>query len=172
MLKLLLLRHAKSGWDDAALSDHERPLSKRGAKAAPLMGRFIAKSEHRPERVLCSDAVRTRATLTLLLPELGAPPPQITYDSALYLASAPDIMAFIRAHAGDATCVMVIGHNPGMHALALALVGSGDRMAMRDMSIKYPTAALAVITFPVDSWDDVGPAAGRLDVFQTPRALV
>src|SRR5690242_2888272 len=96
MLTLSLLRHAKSNWDDATLDDFDRPLSKRGANAAPEMGRAIRELKLKPDLVLCSAAVRTRATVALVLLELGPPPPEVRYDEALYLASPKEMLSHIR----------------------------------------------------------------------------
>ncbi len=172
MVKLLLLRHAKSDWGHSGLGDHERPLSKRGTKAAPMIARHIAKQNLKPDLIICSDAIRTRATLALVLPELGSPPPETIIDEQLYLASAETILATVRKYAhNEHQNVMVIAHNPGLHGLALTLAGQGDRMALRNLAMKFPTAALAVISFKADDWSDVAPAKGALKEFITPREL-
>ena len=171
MLTLLLFRHAKSDWS-ADLADHERPLNKRGVKAAPLVARHIASSGQSPDRILCSDAVRTRATLSLVLTELPNPPPAVDIDERLYLAAAETILDVLRERAGKTDKrLMVIGHNPGLHALALTLVGNGDKKAIGAMAMKFPTAALAVITFEADAWADIRPAGGTLESFLVPRDL-
>lgn len=171
MLILSLLRHAKSAWDDPSLDDHERALAPRGIKAAPLVGRHIAREKLQPELILCSDAVRTRATLALLLPELVSPPPAIRYEPRLYLAAPDTILDVIAKSAGKARHVMVVGHNPGLHALALSLTGGGDKAALAELATKFPTAALALLTFQTRSWKDLQPASGRLQCFVTPRGL-
>lgn len=171
MLTLSLLRHAKSNWDDTDLDDHERPLSKRGARAAPLVGKFMARTLPPIARVLCSDAVRTRATLTLVLAELPAPPPAISYERDLYLASPGAYRRHIASCADTDTHLLVIGHNPGIHMLALELVGEGERRDLAALAGKFPTAALAVIDFPVSRWRGVIPATGRLRRFVTPKDL-
>src|SRR4051794_15180753 len=92
MRTLLLLRHAKSNWDATGLDDHERPLNKRGVRDAPVMGSYIEAEGLRPELVLCSDAVRARATLTLVLQALGPPAPEVRYEPRLYLAEPAAIV--------------------------------------------------------------------------------
>jgi phosphohistidine phosphatase len=170
MLTLSLLRHAKSSWDDPALDDFDRPLGERGVKAAPLMGRYLMAEDLRPDLVICSGAVRTRATLALIMPELGAPPPDISYEDDLYLASASRLLG--RVHKADrARNILLIGHNPGLHALALALVGDGKRRDLDALATKFPTAALAVFTFDVDKWSAVKAGTGALVRFVTPRQL-
>lgn len=169
---LSLLRHAKSSWADASLDDFERPLTKRGASAASKLGRFLAREKLVPDIILCSDAVRARATVALLLPELGATTPKLVVESALYLALPAALLDRVRALDGAARHVMIVGHNPGLHALALSLTADGERDDIAALATKFPTAALAVITFPSERWSAVKPASGRLARFVTPRTLV
>ena len=171
MLTLSLLRHAKSSWDDLDLDDFDRPLSKRGANAAPEMGRAMRELKLNPDLVLCSTAVRTRATVALVLLELGPPPPEVRYEDGLYLASPTSILGQIRKTAKSVRNLLVVGHNPGMHALALELTGAAKREDMAELATKFPTAALANMTFDLDSWRDVGAGLGHLVVFMTPRNL-
>jgi phosphohistidine phosphatase len=171
MLTLSLLRHAKSSWADPELDDHDRPLAKRGAKAMPGLAKFMRQEKLRPGLVLCSDALRTRATLALLVAEIGGPPPRIVYDEALYLAAPDTIRARIAELAGDERHVLVVGHNPGLHALALELVGEGDRKTLALLAREFPTGALAVLSFSVATWPDVTSASGHLEQFTTPRQL-
>lgn len=170
-LTLMLLRHAKSGWDDPTLADIERPLSPRGIQAAPSMGAYIAGEHLVPDLVLCSSAVRTRQTLVLILPHLGNPSPPIVHEHGLYLAAASELISRIRAIAPGPRRVMLIGHNPGMHAAAMTLAGSGRRHDITALASKFPTAALAVLTFDCPHWRDVRPTSGHLAAFATPRTL-
>jgi phosphohistidine phosphatase len=171
MLTLSLLRHAKSSWADPELEDHERPLAKRGTKAAGAMGAFIARQGLRPDLVLCSGSVRTRATLALVLPELGAPPPQVVYDDDLYMAKPAALLARVHKVKNDVRHAMLVGHNPGLHALALELTGKGNRKDVAALATKFPTAALAVLSFKAEKWPEIGPGAGKLELFMTPRRL-
>jgi len=172
MLTLLLLRHAKSDWNNTALDDHDRPLNPRGTKAAPIMGRHLAREGLKPDLILCSDAVRAQATLAFVLPELGPPPPHFVFEEALYLASPDTILDVIRSNVEEATkSVMVIGHNPGLHALALTLIGDGNKKGLRQLAMKFPTAALAVISFDTAHWPEIGPTLGNLASFVTPREV-
>lgn len=171
MLTLMLLRHAKSSWDDPTLEDIERPLSKRGAKAAPQMGVFMAREKLKPDLVLCSRAVRTQGTLALVLPELGPPTPDVRFEDELYLASASDLLVRIRRIEHTCKRLMIVGHNPGFHGLALALIADGARREIAAVATKFPTAALAVLSFRTDAWTDIRPASGRLECFVTPREL-
>lgn len=171
MLTLSILRHAKSNWDDPDLSDHERPLSKRGTKAAAEIGRHITRSGGWPQLIISSDSVRTRATVSLILNELDAPPPEVIYDEKLYLAPPATLLERLRRVKQGPNRVMLVGHNPGLHALALSLTGSGDRKTLQKMAMKFPTGALAVISFENNDWSAIKPAGGTLEAFTTPRDL-
>lgn len=169
MLTLTLLRHAKSSWTDPSLDDHDRPLAKRGVKAVPLIADFMRREEIAPDIVLCSGAMRTRATLALLLAQLGTPNPRVVYDETLYLAAPQTILSAV-SESGEKH-VLVVGHNPGLHALALELVGDGNHKLLSALAREFPTAALAVLTFDVADWNDVKPLSGHLKHFTTPRKL-
>jgi phosphohistidine phosphatase len=170
MPTLLLLRHAKSSWDSPSLDDYDRPLAKRGLKAAPRMGAEIASLGLKPDVILCSSAVRTRETLALVLPEIGGDP-EVIYDDAIYLAAPETLLAKVRALPDTAKSVMVVGHNPGMEELAALLVKDGGKADRKDMAEKFPTCALAVINFEAPGWAAVAPGAGTLARFITPAQL-
>jgi phosphohistidine phosphatase len=171
MLTLALLRHAKSSWDDPTADDADRPLSPRGIAAAPVMAAFMASHEIRPDLVLCSASRRTRETLAFVLAAFGKGQPRVLIEESLYLATASSLLDRVRRLPMRPRCVMVIGHNPGLHDLALLLAEPAATDGYRALSAKFPTAGLAVVSFAVSSWADVGPGRGRLDVFMTPRSL-
>jgi phosphohistidine phosphatase len=171
MPTLILLRHAKSSWDEPGLDDHERPLAPRGTRAATAIGRFMARKDLRPDLILCSGAVRTRATVALVLPEIGAEGVKVVCDDALYLATPTVLLDRIRRIPDDVAQAMIVGHNPGLHALALELTGAGSRRDIAQLATKFPTAGLAWLTFPLARWGAVGPAGGRLDGFMSPKRL-
>ena len=171
MLTLCLMRHAKSDWGDLDLDDYDRALAPRGIKAAPLVAKEIMRLRLKPELILCSGAVRTRATLTLMLPEFGAPPPASLHDDRLYLAPPSTLRDVLAEKAKSTANVMIVAHNPGLHALALELTGRGDKKAIAELASKFPTAALAVLTFNCATWRDVRPGTGELLHFITPRGL-
>jgi len=170
---LLLLRHAKSSWDDPSLADYDRPLAKRGRKAAPLIGAEIARLGLKPDLVLCSGAARTRETLALALPALGEPAPRVVYDDTIYMATPAALIGLLRKPPGDEApkTVLVVGHNPGLEELSDLLVGGGNVGAQDLMAEKFPTGALAVFTFPNDAWSDIALGAGTLTHFITPAKL-
>ncbi len=160
---LVLLRHAKSSWADPSIPDHDRPLNGRGRDAAALVGRHLRRDGPRPELVLCSSSTRTRQTLELL--ELR-PRPVVLVEDRIYAATASDLLTRVREVPAEYGTVLVIGHNPGVEDLARLI----DE---RDLSTagKFPTAALAVLAFAADAWDSLGPRAGQLVSFLTPRQL-
>lgn len=171
MLTLALLRHAKSSWDQPGLDDFDRPLNARGTDAAPLMGAEIRRIGLQPDITLCSPALRTRQTLQLALPELVASGRGVRFDRDLYTASAEDLLAILRALPSEAKVALIVGHNPAMHNLALALVGSGAKEDLADLTDTYPTGALAVLTFEARHWREIDVRRGHLMHFTMPRRL-
>jgi phosphohistidine phosphatase len=170
MITLSLLRHGKSDWDDAALDDFHRPLARRGREAAPRIGAYMAAKGRTPELILCSPAVRARQTLDLILPLLSGEP-TVDYEEALYLAAPLVLLNRVRKIKSNVRHLMIVGHNPGMHGLAVDLAGTGNGQQLRAMSAKFPTTALAVIVFDVRHWAEISPAAGQLLDFVAPKAL-
>ena len=146
MKTLLVLRHAKSSWDDSALDDHERPLNARGEEDAPRMGQLAREEGLAPDLIVSSDAVRARLTAEAMADATGG---RILLDARLYHASATEILAVLRSvveHSdvenGVAT-VMIVGHNPGLEQLIALLTGELEAL---------PTAALAEIALPIERW--------------------
>ena len=170
MPRLFLLRHAKSSWAVPGQRDFDRPLNGRGRAAAPLIGRFLMEGGHAPERVLCSPAARTRETLDAVLPFL---PATVTVDFVreLYEASVEGVFKAITDHAGEAGQLLVVGHNPSIHMLALSLARAGDPEQRARLRAKYPTAALTVIDLPGDTWSAIRPGGGAVVAFVTPSDL-
>ena len=171
MLTLMLLRHAKSSWDHPGLEDFDRPLGPRGLDAATQMGAFLSTAIAAPGLILCSSSVRTRQTLDLVLPRLTAKL-ECVFEDALYLACASELLARLRRVPRAKPRVMMIGHNPGIHDLALTLTASGDAHLRANLAAKFPTAALAVLTFKGDAWSKVGPGMGTLTHFIKPSQLL
>lgn len=142
MKTLYLLRHAKSSWDDPSLDDFDRPLSDRGRKAAPLIGRAMAEHNWQPDLALVSPAVRARDTWQLASAELRAPV-ETRLEPAIYMAEPEALLTLLRDTDAPGSVVLV-GHNPGLEHLAATLAGSGSDPQARDrIAQKYPTAALA-----------------------------
>jgi phosphohistidine phosphatase len=170
MLTLSLLRHAKSSWSQSRLKDIERPLSERGERDAPRMGDFMARQGLTPDLVLCSPAVRTRQTLDLVLPRLKASP-EVAYEDALYLGTPAAMLKDLRKVVPAMGHTLLVGHNPGLQALALELIGEGAEAAREALAEKLPTAGLVVIELDVVSWAKVKAGRGRLKLFMAPKRL-
>jgi len=164
---LYLLRHAKSSWDQPDLADHDRPLAKRGRRAAQALARHLGEQEIAPELVLCSTARRARETLERIEPALATP--AVRYRRALYGASASTLLECVRGLPDEVASVMLIGHNPGIEELTLSLAGPAG--ARRILGSKYPTAALAILAVPGVSWRDLDPGEAELIAFVRPRDL-
>ena len=172
MRQLLLLRHAKSSWDDRDLSDHARPLNPRGKLAAAAMRSAMERLGLAPDLVLVSSARRTQETAAALEP-WGETPLTDTLDS-LYLASAPVLLKTLQDINETVRSVLVVGHNPGLHELAMQLIGahamSNAGPDMRRITEGYPSGALAEFTIP-GPWHTLNEGAGRLVRFICPRDL-
>lgn len=173
MKTVLLLRHAKSSWDDPSLSDHDRPLNKRGKKAAQAMAAYLDGHLSPPGLVICSTARRTRQTLRAIESWL-AKKTALDLEPALYLASMETMLDFIRKAPKPVDSVMLIGHNPGTEELTRWLVGAeprGDAAALARLAEKFPTGALAEITFETEKWKGIKPGGGSLARLVWPRML-
>jgi phosphohistidine phosphatase len=170
MKTLILMRHAKSAWDDPHQKDIDRPLNDRGRKAAPEMGAWLAGAGYAPDVVLCSTARRTRETLELMKGALPAHA-QTQFLQSLYMAAPREMLAEIGKTPAKAGTVMLLGHNPGIGSLAALLAGDGDAKTLGNLHGKFPTAAIAVLRFDVPQWSALAPGSGRLIAFQRPRDL-
>lgn len=170
MLTLALLRHAKSSWADPAEDDFDRALNERGIRTAPEAGAALATLGFVPELILCSTAKRTRETLDLALPAMPLDhAPKIQLDDRLYLASATTIVEVIRDMPAAHMNLLVIGHNPGLHEVALMLAGSGDTGRLETLHDKFPTSAIALLKFERARWRDIRAGDGRLEAFWLPK---
>lgn len=172
MRQLMLLRHAKSSWDDPRLSDHARPLNTRGRRAAATMAAAMRDLGLSPDVVLVSSARRALQTLEALSPLEGGPIVEPMDD--LYLAPWERLLDVVRAAPETARSVLLIGHNPGLHELALALLGAGGAVRQGPMAQRlaagYPTGALTEFTIATP-WGLLEPGNGRLVRFVTPADL-
>ena len=171
MKTVLLLRHAKSAWDNAALSDHDRPLNRRGERSAAVMADHLAAEGPRPDLILCSTAMRTRQTLAPLVKALGLPAPPISLEKELYLASEDALLRRLQALGDEVKTVLLIGHNDGIGQLAAMLAGRGPEPVLSELREKYPTGALATLRLPRGSWSALAPEACELRSFVRPRDL-
>ena len=164
--RLILIRHAKSAWDDPLLPDHDRPLNARGLAAARDLGQWLASRGYVPGEVLCSDALRTRATWEGIAPALpDAPEPML--KPTLYHAGSDVMLAVLRHATAETVCM--IGHNPGIAEFAHRLV---KHRPLNTEFQKYPTGATLVADFGQIDWSDVGYEMAEPVDFIVPSELV
>lgn len=160
MKELMIMRHAKSSWKDSELSDHERPLNKRGKKDAPLMGKKLKKESIIPQIILSSSAVRCQMTVEALVEEINFKG-EIKYLDLLYMAELETIVDILKDLPEDFKRVMLVGHNPGLEGMVQLLGGKIDSM---------PTAAIAYIILPIKKWKDLNKKTeGELAKLWRPR---
>ena len=162
MKTLLILRHAKSSWKAAHLSDHERPLNKRGKHDAPRMGQLLLANDLLPQLIICSSAKRARETFRLLSKACDYQG-EIHFSDTLYLAEPEAYIEALSKFGDGYERVMVIGHNPGLEEL------------LEDLSTqqhRFPTAALAQISLPIKRWRELNASIkGNLIKLWLPRRL-
>ena len=174
MRRLMLLRHAKTETDAPSGRDQDRRLDDRGHRDAAQLGDWIATHPPFPDTVLVSHAVRARQTWDIAWEAMKerAPKTQVELVPELYGADATQLLLAIRmASATDPKRLMLVGHNPGMHELALALTGSGEKAARQALADNLPTSGLALFEFAIDDWNDVAFRRGKLILFVSPKLL-
>lgn len=160
MKSILLFRHGKSDWKADYGEDHERPLAKRGRKAAKAMGRFLSAIDFVPDSIVSSTAVRTRQTLERATGS-GNWKATIRFTENLYLASPSAVLSEIHAEPDATERLMLVGHEPTCSNLTSLLIGGGD--------VRFPTAAMVRIDLDVHHWKDVRPNDGLLIWLVPPR---
>lgn len=162
MKLLLILRHAKSSWKDKGISDHARPLNKRGKKAAPLIGQVLYEEDFVPDVILSSTALRARETADLVAEASGFEG-EVDYLDDFYHAWPSDYLSALCSLSDKINTAMVVGHNPGMELLLEMLTSQSER---------FPTAALASVKLPIDYWSQLNDETeGELLHLWLPRAL-
>jgi len=174
MRRLMLLRHAKTETDAPSGRDQDRRLDDRGHRDAAEIGAWLGRHPPFPDLVQVSPAVRARQTWELVLEAMKeqAPPPDVEFLPELYGADPAQMLQTIRtACVTDPKRLMVVGHNPGMHELALMLTGSGDKAARKALADNLPTSGLAILDFTIHDWNDVAFHRGKLVLFVSPKLL-
>ncbi len=161
MLTLILMRHAKSSWDDPFITDFERPLNKRGHRSAKALGDWLRSQELVPDEVISSSSTRTGQTFD----GLEVPTP-VRFTRALYHAGPAEMWQVLAEAAG--TCVLMLAHNPGIAEFAQQIVQTPpDHARFWD----YPTGATLVVEFPVNAWAEAQSGKGAVTHFVVPREL-
>ena len=169
MRRLMLLRHAKTERAEPGERDRDRKLMKRGREDAPVVGAYMAHHGLVPDLALVSPAARAQETW-MLLATAFAKTPRMQIDDRIYNSSPRNLLQVI-AEPRKARKLLVVGHNPSLHELALQLVAAGNIEAREQLREKLPTSGLVVMDLPIDDWPLVRPHAARLERFVTPRLI-
>lgn len=163
--RIVLFRHAKADWPQ--VSDHDRPLAERGRRDAPVAGRRLADSGIPFDLALCSTATRTRETWKLAVAELPERP-RTVYEERIYEASPGELIALLNETPDDVRDLVLIGHNPGVHALTEILAKDSEGDARQRVDRRgFPTAAFAVLTFS-GPWKSLEPDTATLVDYWAP----
>lgn len=165
--RLVVLRHAKSAWPEG-VADHERPLAPRGRRDAPAAGRALAEADCLPDLALCSTALRARNTWELASAQWGTPPP-VRFDPRLYAADVPDLMGVLHEVSPEVETLLLVGHNPGLAELVLDLAGDSLDNGLDVVRTKFPTSAVAVLSWHGTGWQALAPGTALLTSVTVPR---
>jgi phosphohistidine phosphatase len=171
MKRLAILRHAKSSWENPAIGDFDRPLNERGWKESRRLGRELKTRGIDFDLCVASTAQRVRETLDGLSKGYGSPDFEIRFEQRIYEASLATLMDIVRGFPDSAQRPLLVGHNPGLHQLALELADEDSKGLREHPSFKFPTAALAVLDIHEDRWADVRPGCGEISELIFPREL-
>jgi phosphohistidine phosphatase len=161
MKHLLIIRHAKSSWDNPDIEDKERPLNKRGLEDAPLMAKVFKNFDFKLDKIFSSSALRARMTIEILAKELNIPENLIEYSDELYNASRRDILNFIKSVDDNFNSLAIIGHNPGLTDLVHYL--------LYDFDYELPTCAIVGVDLDIEKWSDIKSGTGILRFFEYPK---
>ncbi|EKX62812.1 phosphoglycerate mutase family protein [Streptomyces ipomoeae 91-03] len=167
MRRLVVLRHAKSAWP-VGVPDHERPLAPRGRRDAPAAGRALAEADCLPDLALCSTALRARQTWELASAQWGTPP-AVRYDARVYAADVPELLDVLHEVPDRVGTLLLVGHNPGLEELVLELAGDALGDTLDDVRTKFPTSAIAFLSWYGDSWASLAPGTALLTDMIVPR---
>jgi len=170
MRRLLLLRHAKAERSEAGMEDRIRRLIERGRKDAGQIGAYMASHGLVPDRVIVSPSARTQETWNYAATAFR-PAPAVNSSERLYSATPTAILGVIKESPAAAHTLLIVGHNPGLHELALMLIASGNVEMREQLREKLPTSSLVIIDFPLDGWGKLHAQSGRLERFVTPKSL-
>ncbi|AKD05525.1 phosphohistidine phosphatase [Pontibacter korlensis] len=161
MKTLYILRHAKSSWEFDELSDHDRPLNKRGRHDAPLMGQELAARGVEPQLIISSPAVRALSTATLIARELNYDPDDIVVDTRIYGADRDDLLQVVLSVPAEVSSLMLVGHNEALSEFA--------NMLSQEPIGSLPTAGVAVLEFDCESWYDISKDNAKLLFHDFPK---
>lgn len=172
MRRLLLMRHAKTETDAPSGKDFDRQLDDRGLIDAAAMGAWLNRHPPLPDLVCVSTAIRARQTWDLTTAEMPDARPTVAHLDELYGAGPAELLEAIRdAAVEDPKLLMIVGHNPGLHELALSLIGSGDADGRHALARNLPTGSIVIIDFAIDDWNEVAFRSGQLAQYVSPKLL-
>ncbi len=161
MRRLYIVRHAKSSWKEEGQADFDRPLNKRGRKAAPEMGKRLRKQKVKPDLVLTSSAVRAVTTARAIADELAYAGEEIVTSDDMYGAGVDELLDIIRNTDDRVATLMIFGHNPGFTDLARSLTG--------EYIVNLATCAVYCVDFEGGTWPDVSRGSGTCSYYDFPK---
>jgi phosphohistidine phosphatase len=161
MKTLYILRHAKSSWEFDELSDHDRPLNKRGRSDAPLIGQELAARGVKPDLVISSPAVRAISTATLVSKEMGYDPDDILVEERVYGAGREDLLEVVQNAPAEADHLMLVGHNEALSEFA--------NMVAPEHIASLPTAGVVALEFDCESWYDISRDNAKMLFYDFPK---
>jgi phosphohistidine phosphatase len=170
MRRLMLVRHSKAERAEPGVGDQDRVLTDEGRTDATTVGAYLANHSFRPDHVLVSPAARTHETWRQIAAALRAAP-HAKFDQRIYNASAQALFDVLAEVPDEARAVLVLGHNPGLHELAVLLTATGDIDLRERLRENFPTSGIAIIDFALDSWSKLHPRSGRLERFVSPKLI-
>jgi phosphohistidine phosphatase len=170
MRRLILLRHSTAERAQPGRSDQDRVLTPQGRTDAAMVGAYLANHSFRPDHVVVSPAARTRETWRQIAAALRLAP-EARFDERVYNAAAQALFGVVAETTDGIQTILMIGHNPGLHELAMLLVATGDIDIRERLRENFPTSGIAVIDFALDSWPKLHPRSGRLERFVSPKVI-
>ncbi len=161
MKTLLLMRHAKSSWEDDQLADHARPLNDRGRRDVPTIGERLSKRGIFPDMILSSSAMRAKTTASVIAPYLNLPASRVAVTDDLYMANSDIFLSIVQLTDDNVDTLMLVAHNPGITQFAATIT---------DASLDHmPTAAVLICSFDAKAWHEVELGTGRYIAFEYPK---
>lgn len=170
MRRLILLRHSTADRAKPGRSDQERALTPQGETDAATIGNYLATHSFRPDHVLVSPSIRTRETWRQVVAAVRAAP-NATFDERIYNATTQTLFDVVAETPDIARAVLLLGHNPGLHELAMLLVATGDIDTRERLRENFPTSGVTIIDFALDSWSKLHSRSGRLERFISPKVI-
>ena len=170
MKRLYLLRHAAAGRADSATDDRDRPLSAKGRSECLALTSHIRATAISPAGILCSTARRARETIAAIADGRSSKI-EPRYDPALYLAAPGTVLAAIQATDDALPSLLVVGHNPGLTSLVLALIGAASPDQLARLALGLPPASLTTLALDADSWRVAEAGAFVLEDYITPAEM-